>query len=314
MFEKFRFSNSQAKTDRFHPLRKRFKARNLAPYLYILPVVLLSGTLLYYSIGFTVYSSFLKWDGLGQNMQFIGTANYERLVSDRIVRAALGNHLFYFLAGVGLQTFVGFLMAALLYARLPGHNLFRAIFFMPVVMAPIIIAAVFRILLDANLGDLNNLLRTVGLDFLALPWLGAPMPARWSLVMVNVFEWAGFSMVLYYAGMLTIPSEIYDAAKIDGAGFWKMMTKVTLPLVSGSTTILMILGIIGSLKTFDIVMLLTGGGPGIATEFLNTYLYKKHINEFNAGYASAIGIFILILAMTFAIIQIKIYDRQQKSM
>jgi raffinose/stachyose/melibiose transport system permease protein len=205
-------------------------------------------------------------------------------------------------------------MAVLLYARLRFHNMIKAVFFLPVIMAPIIIAAIFRILLDANLGTLNEFLRALQLDFLAVPWLGDPRYARWALVMVNVFEWAGFSMVLYYAGMLTVPTEIYEAAKIDGANFLNMITRVTFPLVNGSTSILIILGIIGSLKTFDIVMLMTGGGPGVATEFLNTYLYKKYVVEFNAGYSAAIGILILVLAMTLSIIQIKLYDRARSDM
>jgi raffinose/stachyose/melibiose transport system permease protein len=289
--------------------RRRFRWSRLTPYLYILPILILSGAFLYYSIGFTVYISFHKWDGLNPQMTYVGLANYKRLFADRVIRAALYNHLFYFFFGVGLQTVIGFFMAVLLYARLRFHNLFKAIYFLPVIMAPIIIAAIFRILLDANLGTLNMFLRSVGLDFLAVPWLGSPTFARWALVMVNVFEWAGFSMVLYYSGMLSIPAEIYEAAKIDGANFWQMVARITFPLVNGSTSILIILGIIGSLKTFDIVMLMTNGGPGVATEFLNTYLYKKYVTEFNAGYASAIGMLILVLAMTLSIIQIKMYDR-----
>lgn len=293
--------------------RPRFKWSSLTPYLYILPILILSGAFLYYSIGFTIYVSFFKWDGLNPQMTYVGLANYKRLLADRVIRAALFNHSFYFLFGVGFQTIIGFLMAVLLYARLRFHNVIKAIYFLPVIMAPIIIAAIFRILLDANLGNLNEFLRAVGLGAFAVPWLGNPVYARWSLVMVNVFEWAGFSMVLYYAGMLSIPAEIYEAAKIDGAGFWDMITRITFPLVNGTTSILIILGIIGSLKTFDIVMLMTAGGPGVATEFLNTYLYKKYVNEFNAGYASVIGILILVLAMTFSIIQIKIYDRARHS-
>ncbi len=294
--------------------RRRFKWSMLTPYLYILPIVLLSGLFLYYSIGFTFYISFHKWDGLNPTMTFVGLANYERLFTDRVIRAALFNHLHFFAFGVGFQTVIGFFMAILLYARLRFHNLIKAVFFMPVVMAPIILAAIFRIMFDANFGTFNEFFRQLNLDFLAVPWLGDPRYARWALVIVNVFEWSGFSMVLYYAGMLTVPAEIYEAAKIDGANFWNMITRITFPLVNGSTSILIILGIIGSLKTFDIVMLMTGGGPGVATEFLNTYLYKKYVTEFNAGYAAAIGMLILALAMSLSIIQIKLYDRARGQM
>jgi raffinose/stachyose/melibiose transport system permease protein len=282
----------------------------LVPYLYVLPMLVISGLMLYYSIGFTVYSSFFKWDGIHFNkMVFVGFANYKRLFIDHSIGQILINHIFYFVAGVGVQTIVGFMMAVLVFAKLRLSNFFKTIFFIPVVMAPIIISAIFRILLDANLGDVNLLLRTIGLGFLAKPWLGDPNYARWSLVIVNVFEWSGLTMVLYYSAMLAIPQEIFEAAKIDGAGFFDTITRITFPLTKGATSTCIILGIIGSLKTFDIVMLLTGGGPGIATEFLNTYLYKQHVNYSNAGYASAIGIFILVIAMTLSIIQIKMYNR-----
>ncbi len=290
---------------------RRIHWGKFTPYLYILPILLLSGVFLYYSIGFTFYISFHKWDGLNPTMTYVGLANYKRLISDRVIRAALFNHLHFFVFGVGFQTVIGFFMAVLLYARLRFHNVIKAIYFMPVVMAPIIIAAIFRIMLDANLGTLNEFLRALHLNFLAVAWLGDPRYARWGLVMVNVFEWSGFSMILYYSGMLTVPTEIYEAAKIDGANFWNMITRITFPLVNGSTSILVILGIIGSLKTFDIVMLMTGGGPGVATEFLNTYLYKKYVTEFNVGYSAAIGMLILVLAMALSIVQIKIYDRSR---
>ncbi len=306
-------STEQVSLAHSHPRtgHKRFKWSRLKPFLFILPVLLLSGLFLYYSIGFTVYISFHKWDGLNPDMTFVGLDNYKRLFADRVIRQALWNHLRYFVLGVGLQTIVGFFMAVLLYARLPFHNVFKAIFFMPVVMAPIIIASIFRILLDANFGTVNEILRFLHLDFLALPWLGDPTNALWSLVMVNVFEWSGLTMVLYYSGMLSIPREIYEAAKIDGANLWQMITRITFPLLNGQTSICIILGIIGSLKTFDIVMQMTGGGPGIATEFLNTYLYKKYVNEFNAGYSAAIGMLILVLSMTLSIIQLKLYDRSR---
>jgi raffinose/stachyose/melibiose transport system permease protein len=289
----------------------RFRRGRLVPYLYVLPILLVSGAVLYYSIIFAVVISLQRWDGLNPEMTFVGAENYRRLASDRVIHTSLYNHLFFFLFGVGLQTAVGFLMAVLLYARLRFHTTIKAIFFLPVVMAPIIIAAIFRIMLDANLGTLNTALRSVGLDVLALPWLGDPTWARWSLVVVNVFQWAGFSMLLYYSGMLAIPAEIYEAAKVDGANLRQMVRRITFPLVRGQTSILIILGIIGSLKTFDIVMLLTAGGPGIATEFLNTYLYKKYVQEFNAGYAEAIGILILVLAMSLAIVQIRLYNRSK---
>ena len=141
---------------------------------------------------------------------------------------------------------------------------------------------------------------------LALNWLGDPKIALISVIIVNIFQWMGFSMITYYAGLMSLPDDVYEVAKIDGAGFWKTTFSVTFPMVKGTTNVLIILGIVGSLKTFDLVKLLTGGEPGRSTTVMNTYLYEKAFNDFNAGGAASIGVAILIIAMIMSFLQIKI--------
>lgn len=289
-------------------------AKRFIPYLYILPIILVSGLFLYYSIGFTFYASLHEWNGIDESMKFIGLHNFIEMFSDPNLYGALSHNLLYFAGLLTIQTVLGLLMAVLLRAKLFGHTFFKALYFLPSIMAAIIVAGIFRILMDTNMGSINKILTAVGLDFFAISWLGDPRFALMSIIIVAAFQWTGFSMVLYYAGLLAIPDEIYESAKIDGAGFWTTMLKITFPMVAGTTTTNLILGITGSLKTFDIVVLMTNGGPGRTTEFLNTLLYKEHMNYFKGGYASAIGVFILILALTLSIGQIKVYERSQKDM
>lgn len=281
-------------------------------YLYILPIVILSGFFLYYSIGFTVYTSLHQWNGLDADMKFIGLDNYKKLFDDTSYKTALRNNLIFFVFTVFFQAAIGLLLAVLLRAKLFGSGLFKSIFFIPVIMAPIIIAAIFRIIMDTNFGSLNETLRALNLDFLAVSWLGDPKYALMSIILVNIFEWMGFSMTLYYSGLLAIPDEIYESAKMDGSGFWRTLFKITVPLVGGTTSTLVVLGIVGSLKTFDIVSLMTGGGPGRSTEFLTTYVYKKAIEEFNGGMSAAAGVTILVIALVMALIQLQLGNRQQK--
>lgn len=288
--------------------------KKIIPYLYVLPIVVISGIFLYYSIGFTIYTSFHEWNGLDSNMKFVGIQNYIDLFTGRVLYTALKNNLIFFIFTVGIQAALGLLLAVLLRAKLFGHTIFKAIFFMPVIMAPIIIAAIFRIIMDTNLGSLNAMLKMLGLDFLAVSWLGDPKYALMSIIIVNIFEWMGFSMILYYSGLLTIPEEMYESAKLDGSGFWNTLFKITVPMLRGTTSTLIVLGILGSLKTFDIVVMLTGGGPGRSTEFLTTFLYKRALEEYNGGSAAAIGIVILCIALAMAIIQIKFYEKSQKEM
>lgn len=270
--------------------------------------------MLYYCIGFTIHTSFHEWNGIDPAMQFTGTQNYKDLFTDRVLYIALINNLLFMIFTVGIQAALGLFIAVLLRSKPAGSNLFKGIFFMPVVMAPVIIAAIFRIIMDANVGSLNTLLRTIKLNFLAVSWLGDPRFALASIMIVNVFEWMGFSMIIYYAGLLSIPEEIYESAKIDGSSFWNTLFRITLPMIKGTTTTLIVLGIVGSLKTFDIVVMLTGGGPGRSTEFLTTFLYKRAIEEFNGGSAAAIGVVILVIAVILSGIQIKYYERSQKDL
>ena len=280
------------------------------PYLYILPVVILSGFLIYYSIGFTGYASLTNWNGL-KRMNFIGLGNYTELFHDRTFWVALKNTLVFMVATVFIQAVLGLLVAVIARERLRGANFFKAIFFLPIAMAPAIIATVFKYALEANYGSLNESLRALGIigPNEVVAWLGASL-GLWAIVAINVFQWMGFSMMIYFAGLMAIPDDLYEAAMIDGAGWWRKLWSITIPSLRGTTNVLIVLGIVGSLKTFDIVWLTTGGGPGVATQFLTTFLYQERANR-NAGYASAIGMVILIIAFTLSMIQIRMNSREK---
>lgn len=293
-------------------LLSRHYTRGVTPYLYIAPLLICSGIFLYYSIGFTIHTSFQEWNGIDSVMKFVGFQNYIDLFTDRVLYISLLNNLMFLICTVGIQAGLGLLIAILLRSKPLFVNLFKSVFFMPVVMAPVIIAAIFRIIMDFNVGSLNTMLRFLKLDFLAVAWLGDPRFALLSIIIVNIFEWMGFSMLIYYSGLLAIPNEIYESAKIDGSGFWNTLFRITIPMLKGTTSTLFVLGIVGSLKTFDIVVMLTGGGPGRSTEFLTTFLYKRSIEEFNGGSAAAIGVVILAVALFMSLIQIRYYEKTQK--
>jgi raffinose/stachyose/melibiose transport system permease protein len=282
----------------------------MIPYFYVLPLVVFSGVFLYYSLGFTVVTSFHEWNGINPTMDYVGLDNYKKLFKDHIFFLSAKNVAIFFLLTVAIQASMGFLIAVFFREPIRGKTVYQAVFFIPVIMSPAVIAAIFRIILDPNVGQFNVMLRQLGLDILAKPWLGDPKIALYTIIAVNVFQWMGFSMLLYYSSLLTISEEIYEAAKIDGCGFWGAVFRITLPMLKSTHTLQIVLGILGSLKTFDLVYLLTGGGPGHYTEFLTTYLYKSALGDFNAGYASAIGIMITIFALTFAAIQIQLSNRK----
>ncbi len=286
-------------------------ARGVKPYLYIAPIVLISGFLIYYFIGFTVFASLTDWNGL-KRMNFIGLDNYVQLFNDRTFWIALRNNLVFMVATIAIQAILGLFVAVLCADRLPGSNLFKAIFFLPISMAPAIIATVFKYLLEANYGTLNESLRSLGLlgPDEVITWLGADLGV-WSIIAINVFQWMGFSMMIYFAGIMAIPKDLYEAAQLDGAGWWRRLFSVTIPSLRGVTATLIVLGIVGSLKTFDVVWLTTGGGPGVSTQFLTTFLYQERANR-EAGYASAIGTVLLILAFVLTLAQTLWTNRKSK--
>lgn len=287
-------------------MNKSGKKSDRIAYLYILPLMVLSFALVYYCIIDTVVVSFTDWDGMSDGFQFIGIKNYTKLLSDKVFWTSVVNNIVFFFGTVFIQAVLGFILAVFLKRKLPGSNVFKAIYFLPIAMATSIITAIFRIIMDPTNGSLNQLLRTVHLEGLAQNWLGDPKIALFSIIIVNIFQWMGFSMITYYAGLMSLPDDVYEAAKIDGAGFWRTTFSVTFPMLKGTTNVLIILGIVGSLKTFDIVKLLTGGGPGRATTVMNTYLYEKAFNDFNAGGAASIGVAILVIAMIMSFLQIKL--------
>ena len=243
---------------------------------------------------------------MSRDMKWIGLSNYRKLFSDRTFYLALRNNIVFFFGTVFIQAAIGFMLAVLLKYKFRGSNIFKIIYFMPIAMATSIIAAIFRIVLNPTHGDLNTFLRRIGLDFMAVSWLGDPKWALGAVIMVNIFQWMGFSMIIYYASLTAIPDDVYESATIDGAGFWRTTFNITFPMVRGTTNLLIILGIVGSLKTFDIVRLLTNGGPGRASTVLNTYLYEKAFRNFAAGESAVIGVSILLIAFIMSYMQIRI--------
>lgn len=287
-------------------MKKLGKKNEKIAYLYILPLLVLSFALVYYCIIDTAIVSFTDWDGMSDSFQFVGLKNYTKMLADSVFWKSVANNIIFFVGTVFIQALLGFILAVFLKRKLFGSNVFKAIYFLPIAMATSIITAIFKIIMDPTNGTLNQFLRAIHLGGLAQSWLGDPKIALISVIVVNIFQWMGFSMITYYAGLMALPDDVYEAAKIDGAGFWRTTFSVTFPMLKGTTNVLIILGIVGSLKTFDLVKLLTGGGPGRATTVMNTYLYEKAFNDFNAGGAASIGVAILIIAMIMSFLQIKL--------
>ncbi len=279
-------------------------------YLYIVPIFLFIIGFIYFAIIYTFYVSTLNWDGLSDERIYVGLKNFIQIFQDPIFFGALRNTALFAVLTISIQMILGLTIALLLRTQVVLKTIYKTIFFLPVVLAPAVIAYVFRHILDANLGELNLFLTASHLGFLAQSWLADPRFALFSLIGINIWEWTGFSFILYYAALTILDETLVEAARIDGANPLQVAWHVIFPLLRSTNFSLVILGVIGALKTFDIIWLTTGGGPGRATEFLPTYIYKKTILEFNAGYSSALSVMLLLIALVITVIQLRAYQKQ----
>jgi len=267
---------------------------------WILPAFAFVVGLIYYSIFYTFNLSTLDWNGLDPIQEKAGISNYTEAFSDWVFWKAIKNTIIYFICTFLIQNFLGFILAAILHTKVKLATLHKCLIFIPTILAPATMAPVFRLLFSPQ-GMLQNIFDTLHLG-ITVDWLAKPNSALFVLMVVAIWQFTGMSFILYYAAMSQIDKEMLEAARLDGAGNFRTLFSMVLPNCKGTTVSLGMLGIIGALKTFDIPYLVTTGGPNHATEFLGTYIYTQGITKSNLGYAAAISVMLLILAICGAIL------------
>jgi ABC-type sugar transport system permease subunit len=285
-------------------------ARTARGYAWAAPATILVVGVVYYSILYTAQVSTWDWDGLSPNPVDVGLANYERLLRDQIFWAAMRNAVVFAAVSIPLSMAVGLLFAVLLHSQIRGRAIYSAIIFVPVVLSLAVLGPVLRQSVAPG-GEIDTLLSTLGLGFLYRPWLSDPANALWVLVAFQVWSTAGFAFILYYAGITQLDEDVFEAARLEGAGPWSLTRWITIPQLHGTHAVLVILGAIGALKVFDLPWVVTQGGPARATEFPGTYIYKQTITSFNAGYGAAVSMVTVVLAIGMAVF---LFARRQRSL
>ena len=205
------------------------------------------------------------------------------------------------------QTVIGFLLAVALNQNLRGSTIYRALFFIPAILSPVVVGIVWQSILDPANGVLEQISRASGFEFLSQGWLADPDTAIFTVIVVNVWMWTGFSMLFYLAGLQLIDPSLIEAARVDGANGFQTMVRITFPLVKNTTLSLVLLGIIGSLKTFELVYVLTQGGPNHATEMLPTFAFLEAFQLQNVGYAAAISVVLLVIAVISSLSMVRVF-------
>jgi len=281
------------------------------PYLFVLPALFFYTVFLALPILGTVLISLLNWSGISLNdIQWAGLANYGALAQDHIFWQALRHNLIFILTGASAIVVVGLFLAVLLENGLPGSNFFRGAFFIPTVMSMVVVGIVFMLILSPELGLINPMLRRVGLDSWTRAWLGDPRTALGTIVAADVWKNFGFAMFLFVAGLKNIDSELYEAASIDGSNAWQSFWRITMPVLWPVTTLVIVLISINTLKLFDLVYVMTHGGPNHASEVLTTWMYFQGFMFNNMGYGSAIAVVLLTVTFVLTLVQFRVLSRE----
>lgn len=269
--------------------------------LYISPALVLVLGLIYIPIAFTGYYGLTEWDGIGP-MRFIGLENYRSLFEDSVFWRAAKNSVL--LAVFSTLALGGHLVTALvLTERIKGADFFRKVYVLPLLLSTVAIAQLWSRVYHPRLGILNTFLLTTGLVDRPPLWLADPNLVLYSIFVPILWQYAGFYILIYFAALKGVPSELIEAARIDGASPWQIALFVKVPLITNVIKATIVLAVVGSLKYFDLIYVMTGGGPNQASEVLASYMYRKAFREFNFGYGSAIGFALLVIALaaTFVI-------------
>ncbi|MBA4493822.1 carbohydrate ABC transporter permease [Paenactinomyces guangxiensis] len=286
------------------------KANKIYPWYFSL------GAIIFYTIFIVVpaivgiYYSFTDWNSYDLNKNFIGFENYKEIIfGDHVYLSYIKNTLVFTIVTSIAKTVLGLFIAILLVSGVKAANLHRMIIFSPQVLSFLIVGLVFKSLLDPNNGFINTTLKALGLEFLAQNWLGSLTWAMPSVMAVDTWKGMGYIMVLFIAGLLAIPKDLYEAAEMDGAGFFQRLFKITVPMLLPTMTIATVLNITYGLRVFDIIYVLTNGGPGSATDVINTAVYSAFAKGY-WGMGSALSTILFIIMAIASVFIIRVMNRK----
>ncbi|UQZ47279.1 sugar ABC transporter permease [Bacillus sp. PK3-037] len=280
----------------------------IIPYLFLLPALVFL-LFVYIPIFENVFLSLFQWSSFSPEKTFIGLKNYVELFRDPVFYQALTNNVLYAVISIVCQVFGGLILAAVLEDKLvrKWSPFFRTVFFLPVVISMTVIALLFDFIYNPETGLLNQLLQAIGLDQLTRAWLGEDSTAMLSVIFVSQWQSVGYIAMLYIVSIQKIPDELYEAARLDGAGKIQQFFHITIPQTKEMSFVAVVMTLTGAFTVFNEPYILTGGGPGNASEVLSTFLYKSAFTKDMMGYASAIATVVLLITLALSLMQMKFF-------
>jgi len=268
----------------------------------VLPALLVYFTFVLLPIANSAYFSFFNWDGFSERT-WVGLKNYGELLRDRVFWSSFRNNIYFLLSAVFGQLLLGLVFAIVLNGKLVrGRSVYKSAFFMPVVLSTVVVSLFWTMMYNFRIGLINNLLERIGLEDWARNWLGEPGIAVFAVCVAFVWQYSGFYMIIFLAALQNVSTEVLEAAEIDGAGGLRKSWSITIPMISETIFTCVALCISFSLRIFDLVYVMTKGGPNHATDVMATYMYQSTFSSLRYGYGATISTAIIVLSFTFIFI------------
>jgi putative chitobiose transport system permease protein len=289
---------------------KNSRASNpLAPYLFIIPAAIVVSTFVLYPALKAIYLSFTNFNMISE-AGFVGFANYINVWRDPFFWAALKNTLLYMIVVVPVLVFAPIFLAAIVNKQIPGIALFRAAIYLPVITSLVISGLIWKWVYEEK-GILNFFLIASGITDTPVAFLTDPANALFSVMAVTIWSGMGYYMVIYLAGLQSIPRHLYEVAEVEGVSKFKQMIYITIPLLRPSIAVVTVMSSIAAMKVFEEVYVMTQGGPMDSTKTLVYAIYESAFTEFEMGYASAIGVILFLLTLIFSLINLKFLSEKK---
>lgn len=280
----------------------------LSDTLFVLPAMVVFAIFFAYPVVSSFYISLTEWNGLNPELKFVGLDNFAKIWTDKHFWQALRNTFRYAFFATTIQNILGMILA--LAASHKVFRGFRVLFLIPPLLSSIALGSIWKYMFAPN-GALNLILAGFGLEAWTQSWLGDPDIALYSLVATTIWRWTGLSMIIYLAGLQSIPEVIQEAASIDGVNAWQRFRHITFPLIAPASTINIVLSMIGSLKEFDLIYIMTQGGPGRATESITTLIFRQAFDFSKFGYGTAVAVVMFAIILVLSLIQMHYLTRRE---
>jgi len=270
-------------------------------FIGLFPAVALYIIFVIYPIVRSFFYGFYEWNGLGEPI-YIGLKNFQDILKDNIFWLSFKNNIFVVVASILGQIPLGLFLAIVLNSKLKGAGFFRSVLFIPMILSTVVVGLLWSTLLNYQMGVVNYILQSLGLEKLALDWLGNPDIAMYTVCAVIIWQFFSLYMIIFLAALQNIPNDILEAANIDGANELRKFFSITLPMLWPTVMTAVVLCISGSMRSFDLVYVMTQGGPANATELMATYMYNKTLSVYKYGYGSAVSLVIFVISFGLILI------------